>query len=140
MIKKHDCKEELRQVNLKVTPARLGVLAALESASSPLDAGNLTSYLSGHGIKVDRVTVFRIINILTDRGLAKPVLFDDGKLRYDYGSRPEHHHFVCEKCGRVEMVSNCVLKPLEKKLQKTKGFFIRRHSLEFFGLCAECLK
>lgn len=136
----HDCKEELRDAQLKVTLARLGVLAALESTKIPLDIVSIIAYLQKNHIKADKVTVFRIMNVLTAKGLVKQIQFNEGKLRYEYGARAEHHHFVCEKCRNVEDVTGCTIEALEKDMTKKKGVLVKRHSLEFFGLCANCQK
>jgi Fur family transcriptional regulator, ferric uptake regulator len=137
---KHDCKEELREVQLKVTPARLGILGALESTDTPLDIVSIITYLQKNHIKADKVTVFRIMNALMEKGLVKPIQFNEGKLRYEYGALADHHHFVCEKCGDIQDVTGCNIKVLEKDITKRKGVLVKRHSLEFFGLCANCLK
>ena len=134
---RHDCKKELRGASLKVTPARLGVLAALEQAQTPLDVSEIITYLENKGIKADKVTVFRIINALTDKGLTKQIQFNEGKFRYEHSRKADHHHFVCERCGKIEDVSNCNIDEVEKDIQK-KGLLIKRHSLEFFGLCKDC--
>lgn len=134
----HDCKDELRNADLKVTPARLGVLSALENADKPLDVTDLINYLEKHDIDADRVTVFRIINVLTEKGLVKPIQFNEGKLRYEHAAKADHHHFICESCGDIKDVSDCNVDSLEKDLQKKKGLLVKHHSLEFFGLCANC--
>lgn len=139
-IKKHDCSRELHEVNLKVTPARLAVLASLEHAATPLDAVSITSYLKKNNILADKVTVFRILNSLTDKGLLKPIQFNEGKRRYEYADKPEHHHFVCEQCGAIEDIEDCNVSALVKNITKKKGVLVKRHSLEFFGLCADCQK
>ena len=138
MLNNHDCKKELRKVALKVTPARLGILEALEKSDKPLDVLSIMGYLEKKDIKADRVTVFRIVNILTDKGLTKPIQFNDGKLRYEHSLKAEHHHFICENCGIVEDIMDCNIELLEKNIKKNKGLIIKRHSLEFFGLCKKC--
>ena len=65
---RHSCLEELHNVELKATPARLGVLAALENTKMPLDISSVEGYLAKHAIRVDKTTVFRIINSLTQKG------------------------------------------------------------------------
>ncbi len=139
-IQKHDCKTELRSVGLKATPARLGILAALERSDLPMDVVGLIQYLDTHSIKVDRVTVFRIVNALTQKGIVKPIQFNEGKLRYEHGEKADHHHFICQDCGSVEDISECTIDELEKDLRKKRGLLIKHHSLEFFGLCADCQK
>lgn len=135
---RHSCLEELHNVELKVTPARLGVLAALENAKWPLDISSVESYLARYAIRVDKATVFRIINSLTQKGLAVPIQFNEGKLRYEHVKKANHHHFVCENCGEVEDISDCNIGKLEKAIEKQKGLLVHRHSLEFFGTCKKC--
>src|SRR4051794_34245109 len=96
-LQKHDCTLELRNVDLKVTPARLGILSALEEADMPLDVVSLVNYLKAHKIKADKVTVFRIMNALSEKELVRQVQFNEGKMRYEYAAKSEHHHFVCDK-------------------------------------------
>lgn len=136
----HSCSEELKSLNLKVTPARLGVLNALEFSDKPLSVAEIMQYLNKFKIKADRVTVFRIMNILSQKGLAVPIQLNEGKFRYEHISKADHHHFICENCGLIEDISDCNIKILEKSIKNKKGFLIKRHSLEFFGLCIQCNK
>ncbi len=129
----YDCKDELRGAELKVTPVRLKVLDIVEHAKFPLDAATIRE--RSHS---DKVTVFRALNILTEKGLLKSIQFNEGKLRYEYAGKPEHHHFVCERCGAVEDIEDCNVSVLVKNIIKKKGVLVKRHSLEFFGLCADC--
>jgi|SRR3989344_3343777 len=135
---KHDCKEELRDVDLKVTPARLGILAALEHTSKPLDVASLISYLDQQDIKVDKVTVFRIMNILSEKGLVTPIQLGEGKFRYEHSAKADHHHFICERCGAIQDISDCNIEVLEHHIQQKKGLLVKRHSLEFYGICKNC--
>ncbi|HUQ85320.1 MAG TPA: Fur family transcriptional regulator [Candidatus Limnocylindrales bacterium] len=135
---KHDCTQELRDADLKITPARLGVLSALENSNKPQDISDITTYLKKNSVKADQVTVFRIINAFTEKGLARPIQFNEGKLRYEQASASDHHHFICENCGDIEDISDCHIDDLEKNINNKKGLLIKRHSLEFFGLCKLC--
>lgn len=137
-IKKHSCEEELRAVELKVTPARIGVLTALEKTSKPVDIASLLQYLQSHHIKADKATVFRIMNSLTEKGLAVPIQLNEGKFRYEHAGRANHHHFICESCGTIEDIADCNIEVVENSLKIKKGLLVKRHSLEFFGLCKKC--
>jgi len=137
-VKNHDCKTELKKALLKVTPARLGVLSALENSNTPIDALDILSYLKHNQIKANRVTVFRIINALAEKGIATPIQFNDGKTRYEHESKIDHHHLVCESCGNTEDISDCSIPMLESEIMIKRKFLIKRHSLEFFGLCQNC--
>lgn len=136
----HDCKKELHDASLKVTPARLGVLAALEKADAPLDVSSILTYLNAHHIEADKVTVFRIIHALTDKSIVNPIQFNEGKFRYEYAAKPAHHHFICDNCGKVIDIEGCFIQTMEKDIAQKKGVLVKRHSLEFFGLCADCQK
>ncbi len=137
-IKPHNCADELRNADLKSTPARLGVLTVLEHSDLPLDVRTISLSLRKRGIDMDKVTLFRIVRTLTEKGILKSIQFNEGKSRYEYAGKPEHHHFICERCGRIEDIGDCNVSPIITKLIKTKGVLVRRHSLEFFGLCADC--
>ncbi|MBI5019201.1 transcriptional repressor [Candidatus Gottesmanbacteria bacterium] len=134
----HDCREELRRLEMRVTPARLGVLDVLEHAEVPLDVSTVIAYLDKQQIPADEVTVFRILNAFSKKGLIRPVQFNEGKLRYEYADKPPHHHFICEQCGSVSDVEGCVVGELEKQIEKKTGARVTRHSLEFFGICRRC--
>lgn len=135
---KHDCILELRNAKLKATPARIGVLAALEQSNVPLDVSSVINYLKKQDIKADKVTVFRIMHSLTQKGLAVPIQLNEGKLRYEHAMKADHHHFICENCGEIEDIADCNIEKIEKTIRLKKGLVVKRHSLEFFGLCVEC--
>lgn len=135
---KHDCKDELRTLSLKATPARLAVLRLLEQVGKPLDVAAIIAYLDEHNIRADPVTVFRIINVFTKLGLTRQVQLNEGKFRYELSSKADHHHFICENCGAIEDISDCGVDTLEEEIRQRKHFIVKNHSLEFFGVCKQC--
>ena|SRR3989344_8613108 len=138
ILSKHNCKEELRNVTLKVTPTRLAVLKVLERSDMPIDIATIIEYLQQKEIKADPATVFRIINSFTDKGITKQIQLNEGKFRYEHASKKDHHHLICESCGSLEDVSDNFISDIEKGIQLKKKFLIKRHSLEFFGVCTQC--
>lgn len=134
----HDCKTELRSVALKATPARLAILQLLEQTQQPLDIAAIILYLENNDYTVDEATVFRIINMFTQKGITKQLQFNEGKFRYELASKDDHHHLICDSCGAIEDIIDCGVATLEKTITKKKGFTVKRHSLEFFGVCQSC--
>ena len=134
----HDCKEELRESDLKVTPARLAVLKVLERTHTPVDVASIISSLDKQAIKTDPATVFRIMNVFTERGIAKQIQLQEGKSRYELAANADHHHLVCTQCGDIEDISDCGIDVLEKEIKKKKNFLVKSHSLEFFGIRKSC--
>lgn len=133
----HNCTDELRQQNLKVTPARLAVLRLLEQTNKPLDVAAIVTLLKKNHITADQATIFRIINAFTEKGLVKQLNLQEGKFRYELAERPHHHHLVCRQCGAVEDI---VINEAHfiKKIQTKSKFLIDGHHLEFFGRCTIC--
>lgn len=139
-MKQHDCREELRKVSLRATPARIAVLNLLEKTKQPIDVNKIVNFVNNEGIKTDPATVFRIMNMFTQKGITISVQFQEDKARYELANRKHHHHLVCEKCGKIENVSGQFLCTLGKEIQSKHKFLVKRHSLEFFGLCFNCQK
>ena len=137
-IKQHDCKKELQALDLRATPARVAVMQFLEKTSDPVDISSIQEYLLDKHIDTDPATVFRIMNMFTIKGITMPIQFHEGKTRYELANKQDHHHLICENCGRVEDIEDTVIPTLEKHIGKKYQFLVKRHSLEFFGLCKNC--
>lgn len=136
----HSCKTELNEADLRATPARIAVMKLLENTNSPVDVQMIKDYLDKERIETDPATVFRIVNMFMEKGLVKQISFNEGKFRYELASKPEHHHLICTSCGNVESFSDCNIPALENDINKKKGFIVKSHSLEFYGLCVDCRK
>jgi len=134
----HDHKNELKEIDLKVTPARIAILDFLEKEHRPVDVSELLTHLSKKNIAVDQATVYRILDKFYKGDIVKRLDFQEGKFRYEITHQSDHHHLICENCGKIEDVSDCNIKELEDEIQKKKKFVIKRHSLEFFGVCQSC--
>ncbi len=137
-IKLHDCKSELREADLRATPTRLGVLQILETATTPLDVTTILSELRKKGIDPDKATIFRMMHSFLQKGLVREINLSESKNRYEYRGKGFHHHLICQVCGVIEDMDDCNIDIWEKELRKKKGFIVKRHSLEFFGLCKNC--
>ena len=134
----HDCKDELNEVNLRATPARIALLNLLETTEKPLDVQSMIDYLYKKHIQTDPATVFRIMNMFMEKGIVKQIQLNEGKARYELSSNGDHHHLVCKSCGAIEDISDCNINALEKDIKKKKKFIVTSHSLEFFGVCEDC--
>ncbi len=137
-LKTHNHKDELRDVALKATPARMAILDFLEKEHRPVDVPALLSYLTKSDIDIDQATVYRILDKFYKGNIIKRLEFQEGKFRYEITHTDDHHHLICEQCGAIEDISDCGIEVLEKEINKKKKFLVKRHSLEFFGVCAVC--
>lgn len=133
----HDCSKELRDADLAATPARIATMQLFELHKKPLDAQHLIDHLQKE-LAVDRVTVFRMLNTFVEKSLITKLEFGEGKARYELAGH-DHHHLICEICARVEDFEDTLLPKLELDIHKKTGFFVKNHTMEFFGICRACL-
>ncbi|HJL19634.1 MAG TPA: transcriptional repressor [Sandaracinaceae bacterium LLY-WYZ-13_1] len=119
---------------LRVTRQRLALLAEMTRRRGPLSHAQLTARLS----QLNRATVYRNLQVLTDRGVLVRAQMPDRVWRYqlpgrDADSHRRHPHFVCEACGHV----HC-LPPGEVVLRRrTIGGEVA--SIQVRGTCDRCL-
>jgi len=130
-------KKQLGNNKLKTTKARLAVLEILEAVGKPLDVSEIESELTNQSVTADNATVYRILDIFVDKNLVQRIEFQEGKFRYEISGR-KHHHLICENCGKIKDVNDCPVVDLEASIAKKHKFVIKRHALEFFGLCEDC--
>jgi len=134
---------QLRGASVRITAARVKVLAAL------LDAGRAFSHqdVQDAFADMDRVTLYRALDCLTDAGLAHKIAGDDRVFRYSAGAEHDglahhqHGHFKCTRCAKVFCLDS-IAEPetLQNALQHTLGKGFRSHDIEFTikGWCADC--
>lgn len=122
---------------IKKTPARMGILEFLSGSESPVDVSQISLFLKEKKLNTNKVTVYRIIDVLYKNGFIDRLEFGEGKFRYEI-KKADHHHFICEKCGDISDISDCNIEVLEHHIAQKKGLLVKRHSLEFFGLCKNC--
>lgn len=136
----HDCKEELNDVSLRATPARIALMHLFETTEKPVDVNTMIEYLEKSNIKADPATVFRIVNMFTQKGLTKQIQLQEGKFRYELAANADHHHLVCTQCGDIQDISDCKIGDLQRDIEQKKHFQVMSHALEFYGICAVCQK
>jgi len=135
-------KNIFKENKIKKTLARITILDILKKVKRPIDVVEIIVKLKRKKIHVDRVTVFRNINMLVKKGLIDKVEFNEGKYRYESSSLPHHHHIVCTNCGQTRDIKSDSLHneidKISKKVNNDFDFRIEKHKVEFFGKCKIC--
>lgn len=128
---------ELKKAQLKLTTPRKAILQALVNEHGPFTAEEVLKKISRR--VCDQATVYRTLASLEEVGIITRCEFGDGSARYEIAGETghHHHHLICKKCKRVEIVDDCEVEGLDKVAQK-RGFSDVSHVLEFFGLCPDC--
>jgi Fe2+ or Zn2+ uptake regulation protein len=120
----------MKDAGHKMTTPRKKVAAWLEAHEGVFSAGEAAAALP----TLDRVSVYRAIELLASLDIVHQVLTTHGEVHYEKHEETHHHHAVCTKCEKTSCVNGCAV-PTVKKI---KGFTNIHHSLVFTGLCSSC--
>jgi Fur family ferric uptake transcriptional regulator len=126
---------------VRMTRQRKAILRVIESSGEHVDAVTLLERARKLNPKVDRVTVYRTINVLKKHGLVDELdlMHLHGEQHY-YEVKPGRHHLhlACRKCGKVEELHSELLDRLEGQIKRDRKFLIGDIRVEVGGLCARC--
>lgn len=85
-------------------------------------------------------TIYRNLDMLEESGIVHITQIDNGASVYELiETKGHHHHIICKKCGKAEVIDFCPLEELESKLNN-KNFVLIDHKFELYGYCRECSK
>lgn len=134
-----DFEKVLRQKHLKVTSQRLKVLEKMAERDSATSQPELEKIL-GHDI--DRVTLYRVLSVLDDKGIIHKILDLNGTATYAFCSTKcsehqhldEHVHFTCSNCNSVY----CLDKVPLPDITPPANFLINHTSINAVGICDKC--
>jgi Fur family ferric uptake transcriptional regulator len=119
------------------TGPRCAILKIITAEHGPFGVDELHRRLHG---EMDLVTVYRCLAALEQLDMVRRCDFGDGIARYEYVVPGHHHHHViCRLCRRVETLDVCVAERLERAAA-SMGYAEITHSMEVFGICANCQK
>ncbi len=133
-----DILSEIRKRGHRLTRARTGIVKLLWKKKRPLTAIDIRELLERQDLCVNKTTIYRELGFLTQEKYIEEVWLNDGRKYYEYISE-HHHHLICIECRGVDdIVLETEFEKTEKHIQRKEGFKILNHSLEFFGVCAQC--
>lgn len=120
----------------KVTRARLTVFDLLRD-SEPQTVASLIAGCKG---KVDRVSVYRILDLYEKLGITKRINIGwKYKVELSDVFLNHHHHASCLNCGKVlSIVEDEELEALIEKMSIKSGLTMTSHILELHGYCKMC--
>jgi Fur family ferric uptake transcriptional regulator len=128
----------LLAIGARRTHARIEVLAALLRADEALTHHEVERRLR-HGHDVDRVTLYRVLDWLTEQGFAHKVSGRDRVWRFSAAGHARapgggHAHFECSSCGKVICLDEARL----PSIPLPAGYRRRDIEVTIKGSCDEC--
>ena len=128
--------ELFRAKGLKVTPQRQAVFRILHAAETHPTAEYVHAAVTREMPTVSLRTVYQTLNDLSAMGEISQIDVGTGSSRFD-PNIDQHHHLVCEVCGRVIDVYTDT-SGLRVAPRQRQGFQISATEVVFRGTCAEC--
>ena len=122
----------------RITKVRKEIVRIFSQTTSPLSASGVEKILLSSGLSVNKTTIYRELQFLLANDHLVEVHLHPNEVSYESSELKHHHHLLCDDCGKIDNVTNCLAKDLGEEIYKKKGFKINRHTLEFYGTCATC--
>ncbi|MFC6098624.1 Fur family transcriptional regulator [Olivibacter domesticus] len=129
----------LRKHSLKVTHPRLKVLEKIFNKDTATSQPELEKSI---GEDIDRVTLYRVLNIFEEKGIIHKVFDLHGTATYAICStrctthqhHDEHVHFTCSTCNSVYCLQEIKL----PQITTPSGFTIDQIAVNAIGTCNKC--
>ena len=131
--------EILQSHGLKKTGIRIKVIEMLDKMPYAVSQPELESHLSD---EADRVTIYRTLNTLEEKGIVHKVIDREGLSRFamcssgcsEHKHHDEHLHFQCTSCSNIY----CLSIPVEAQFNLPQGFEIHQMRIYVDGICKTC--
>jgi len=123
---------------VRATRQRTAVAELLGGLSDFRSAQDIHHLLRTAGDGIGLSTVYRTLQTLAEAGEVDVIQTADGESVYRKCSDVHHHHLVCRDCGHTIEVAGPAVERWADKMADEHGFSEVSHTLEIFGLCADC--
>ena len=137
-MKKIDPVNLLKEHSLKHTKQRVRVLEEIALDAVAISQPELEKKL---GKEIDRVTLYRILNIYEDKGILHRIMDMNGTANYAICSsscsekhhHDEHVHFNCIQCSKIYCLEVAL-----PNLNMPAGFKATTVNTTVYGICEKC--
>ena len=128
----------MNRVKPEITGRQKQLLEKLEKCDDELSGQELHRQLSQGKNAMGLATVYRNLQVLVKKGLVRSRHLPTGEVLYTPVER-DIHHLTCVDCGDTTRLNRCPVKPINFPQKNSENFEILFHTLEFFGLCQNCM-
>jgi Fur family ferric uptake transcriptional regulator len=120
--------------------ARNAIIDLLAGEPCALTAIEIEDRLRASKRGVARASIYRILDLLHERGLVARLELGDAMTRYELvdPAGAHHHHLLCGSCGRLVPFDDGDLERSIDRVSRRLGFYTRDHEVILRGDCATC--
>ncbi len=131
---------QLKTAGFRQTQLRTALIGVFAAKHAPLDYIDITRALREKNLSPNKTSIYRELDFLLGQSLIQEIDLGEGKKRYEVLDHDDHHHhLVCEKCHSIDDIHlGEDLVQEEQAIFLNKKFLVKKHMLEFFGLCHKC--
>jgi len=132
----------MKNKGIDPTPNRMRIMEVVGSNPAPIAAQDiLTTLRRSEGI--NRVTVYRILDLLVEKGLLERLSSGGRSLVYALSpneNHPAHPHFHCNNCGALECLQPDSISMDIQTMQRSFAGEISNIEIRINGICRNCLR
>ena len=131
----------LEQAGHRRGAARNALIDLLSSQRCALSAQEIEARLNaGQRQRIGRASVYRILELLQERGLVARLELGDATVRYEPidPAGDHHHHLLCDSCGRIVPFDDHDLERSIDRLSRRLDFRMNDHEVVLHGDCRAC--
>lgn len=120
--------------------ARRAVVELLGEQSCCVTAQQIFDLLRAQGRKVGIASVYRVLDLLTEKELVQRIDVGSGTALFEplHRSGEHHHHLVCHDCGKVEAFADDRLEHVLRQVEDRTEYAVAGHDVVLRGACREC--
>jgi len=126
----------LKNENIKITPQRLAILKYLDKNREHPTVDQIYTNLKKKNPSLSKTTVYNSVETLKNQGIIQSLTITGSETRYDFRN-DSHHHFICNKCGKIFDI-DIPCPNINKTL--VQGHRVDEVHGYFKGLCKKCKK
>ena len=123
--------------DMRMTRQRQVIIEELRKMHTHPTADELFRRVQQRIPNISLATVYRNLKLLVQAEVITEIQSTGSYRRYD-GNVGNHYHLLCIHCGRVDDANVPPDRNLQKAVNRTTGYEILAHRVEFMGLCPAC--
>jgi len=130
-----DIKQSVEDSGLRCTCQRYAVMEFLLKHNGHPTAAETFEAVNRPDLRCSRATIYNNLRDLVRAGVVREVLGEGRAARFD-AKRAQHHHFICDRCGVMEDMDWCEVRPPSPAALGRRT--LRESEIIFRGLCGKC--